>query len=70
MAIYATFDFYSTSAIDIGFIRRNFLDDLIVQLVDDGELTDADNVLLARLLDFITGHTLEIVSRKLAISFL
>jgi hypothetical protein len=52
------FDLYSTSAVHVGSVERNFSDDFVIQLVDDGELTDTDDVLLTWLLDFAAEPTL------------
>ena len=58
MTIYVAFDFYSASAVVVGWIRWEFADNLRTQLVDNGKLADADNVLLTWLLNFRTEFEL------------
>lgn len=58
MAICATFSFNGTGAVEIRFVRRNFPNDIVIQSVDDGELTGTDYVLLTWLLDFVAAPTL------------
>lgn len=58
VAIYTTFNFYSTNTIEVRFVRRDLKNDLVIQLVDDSELTSADYILLGWLFDFMVEPAL------------